>query len=517
MLHFLLYTLLVKYFADEAQILVLKNAVLPTVTSPADCVVIRGNRIAEIGLWSTLQAHLTNATTIKDMQGATLLPGLGDAHVHFAATGFLQTALDCSDIKTVGELLGHVEKEAAKKEAGELILGLRLQTLEDGVPSLEGLSHAAPDNPVFIRHITGHGAFANELALRTLEFRPGRPGLVLNEHDTPSGYIIAQAMQTATQKMYTLNAEQVGYANAFRAGAEAAVKQGCTVLHALDDLPAVEALLHVEPYLPTRVLPYAQTFDIDAVEALGLKRIGGCHGMALDGDFDMYTAALGKPYLNFPDRLGMLYHDTEPLEAFILAAQQRGFQCAFHAVGDRAVEQALVAYEKAQHAFPKQTRHRIEHAQLIANNHVERIKEAGIVMSLQPAFNFVWNHLTYYEWIELDRAHTVDPLKTWHAQAIPIAGGSDSTVTDLAPLLGIHAAVNHSRPEECLSVKDAVAMFASGVAYATFDEDKRGHIQTGLQADITVLAENPFAVDPRTLKDIAVLMTLVDGSIVFER
>jgi predicted amidohydrolase YtcJ len=506
----------VKYFAEEKQTLVLKNAVLPTVSQPADCLVIRGNRIAEIGSWTTLRPHFANAT-VKDLQGTTLLPGLGDAHVHFAATGFLQTALDCSDIKTVAELLGRVKKVAANKEDGELILGLRLRTLDDGVPTFNQLTSAAPDNPVFIRHVTGHGAFANELALSTLLFQPGRPGLVLDEHDTPTGYIIAQAMQVATQKMYTLNAEQVGYANAFRAGAEAAVRQGCTVLHALDDLPAVEALLHVEPYLPARVLPYAQTFDIDAVEKLGLKRIGGCHGMALDGDFDMYTAALGKPYLGFPDKLGMLYHDTEKLEAFVLEAHRRGFQCAFHAVGDRAVEQALGAYEKAQRKLPRESRHRIEHAQLIYRDHVERIKNAGVMMSLQPAFNYVWNHLTYYEWVDKERAHTVDPLKTWTLHDVPIAGGSDSTVTDLAPLLGIHAAVNHSREEERLSVREALELFTGGVAYSSFDEDKRGRLETGLQADITVLTENPFTVNPDILKDIPVLMTIVDGTIVFER
>lgn len=463
-----------------------------------------------------LQPHIVGAT-VKDLQGATLLPGLGDAHVHFAATGFLQTALDCGEIKTVSELLRRVEKEAAKKEDGELILGLRLRTLDDGVPTFSQLTAAAPDNPVFIRHVTGHGAFANELALSTLLFHPGRPGLVLDEHDKPTGYIIAQAMQVATQKMYTLNAEQVGYANAFRAGAEAAVKQGCTVLHALDDLPAVEALLHVEPYLPARVLPYAQTFDVDAVEKLGLKRIGGCHGMALDGDFDMYTAALDKPYLGFPDKLGMLYHDTDMLESFVLEAHRRGFQCAFHAVGDRAVEQALTAYEKAQRAFPRAARHRIEHAQLIYHHHMERIKSANIMMSLQPAFNYVWNHLTYYEWVDRERAHTVDPLKTWTLHNVPIAGGSDSTVTDLAPLLGIHAAVNHSREEERLNIQEALELFTSGVAYSSFDEEKRGRLETGLQADITVLKDNPLTTDPTSLKDIPILMTIVDGAIVFER
>ncbi|MGL6350947.1 MAG: amidohydrolase family protein, partial [Aeromonas sp.] len=193
-----------------------------------------------------------------------------------------------------------------------------------------------------------------------------------------------------------------------------------------------------------------------------------------------------------------------------------GFQCAFHAVGDRAVEQALCAYEKAQRMLPREARHRIEHAQLIYSNHMERIRAAGITMSLQPAFNYVWNHQTYFEWVDETRAHTVDPLKSWQTQNVPMAGGSDSTVTDLKPLLGIHAAVNHSRIEERLSISDALALFTTGVAYSSFDEDNRGILKTGLQADITVLAENILETEPTHLKDIPVIMTIVDGVVVYE-
>jgi predicted amidohydrolase YtcJ len=507
----------VKTFADPKNVLVLTHAVLPTLETPADTLVIRGNKIAEIGLYQDLKAHLPKAD-IKDLEGASILPGLGDAHVHFAATGFLETALDCSDIKTVAQLLELIRSTALTKPAGQLILGFRLQTLQDNrFPNLQELTAAAPHHLVYIRHITGHGSFINQRTLEYLGFSADRPGLVLNEKDEPTGYLIAQATQVATQRIYALNAAQVGYAEAFMAGAKRAVSKGCTTLHALDDLQAVEALLKVETELPLRVIPYAQSFDIDAVEALGIKRIGGCHGSALDGDFDMYTAALSGAYQGFPDRLGMLYHEIEFLEEFVFRAHQKGFQCAFHAVGDRAVEQALTAYEKAQANFPRaNARHRIEHAQMIQENHMQRIKHAGVVMSLQPSFNYLWDHHSYLEWIEETRALKVDYLKSWQDRNIPIAGGSDSTVTELAPMLGIHAAVNHSRPDQRLSLADAIEMFSSGVAYSTHHEKQRGKLETGYDADLTILAQNPFSAEASRLKDIPVAMTIVDGSIVFE-
>ena len=114
-----------KPFANPSQVLVLRGATLPTLDYPADTLIIRGNKIAEIGLHKNLKAHLPSQAVLKDLVlkdlgGATILPGLGDAHVHFAATGFLETSLDCSFIKTLSELLDFVYKATQRKNPGEL-------------------------------------------------------------------------------------------------------------------------------------------------------------------------------------------------------------------------------------------------------------------------------------------------------------------------------------------------------------------------------------------------------------
>lgn len=501
----------------NSQPLLLVGAVFPTYPHPADALLIVDGKIRAVGRYRDLELPVNTVT--KDLSGLTVLPGLGDAHVHFAATGFLQSAIDCRGIKTVAALVERVATEARRKAPGELILGLRLEHLEfpsKRVPTLAELEAAAPNNPVYLRHITGHSSVASRSALAHLDFQSGQPGVEVNENSEPTGYLIAQATQAATQTMYALNAQQVGYANAFRAAAQKAAEQGCTVVHALDDLGAVEELLKLEPDLSVRVLPYTQSFDVERVQALGLPRIGGCHGCALDGDFDMHTAALTTSYRGCPDDFGMLYHNDLSLQGFVLDAHRRGLQLAFHAVGDRAVEQALRAFERAQADYPQvDPRHRIEHAQLMSAAQMARAQAAGVLLSVQPAFNYVWDHHTYDEWVG-ERSSEVDPLASLLRAGLVLAGGSDSTVTDLQPMLGVHAAVNHSREEERVSVADAVGMFSYGVAYSTFNETARGTIAPGFDADLTVLTRNPFETDPAALKDISIALTFVQGRAVFE-
>jgi predicted amidohydrolase YtcJ len=143
-----------------------------------------------------------------------------------------------------------------------------------------------------------------------------------------------------------------------------------------------------------------------------------------------------------------------------------------------------------------------------------RARAAGLVLSLQPAFNHVWPHHTYLEALGPDRSARVDPLRSLRAAGVPLAGGSDSTVTALAPLLGVHAAVNHSRAEERLPVAEALALFTHGVAYATHHEDRRGRVAPGYDADLTIVDRDPFTVDPTEIADLQVQGTVVRGEVV---
>ena len=507
----------------DASPLVLADVNLPTLADTrhagADALVLAEGRIRAVGRWSELRRTLPTDAAVRDLAGATALPGLGDAHVHFTATGYLQTALDAGRVGTRTELLDAIRARAGELPPGSMVLGLRLdhQSFPDGrPPSREELTAAAPDHPVYIRHVTGHSSVVNDAALAILDFLPGQKGVDLDAEGRPTGTLIAQATQLATQVMYARYSSQVSYESAFRAAAASAVAQGCTTLHALDDLDAVRVLMRTRDALPLRVEPYTQSFDLQAVLDLGLRRIGGCHGCALDGDFDMGTAATLEPYEGRPGHYGVLYHNHLTLDGFVMAAHQAHVQLCFHAVGDRAVEQALRAFEKAQAAYPyADARHRIEHAQLMTREQMRRARDVGAVVSVQPAFNHVWDHATYPDYLG-HRADVIDPIGSLVEEGLHLAGGSDSTVTELRPLLGIHAAVNHSRPEERIGVGQAIEMFSTGIAYSTFDEGRRGRIRPGFDADLTIVDRDPFAVDPTALESIRPAMTVVGGSVAYE-
>jgi predicted amidohydrolase YtcJ len=294
---------------------------------------------------------------------------------------------------------------------------------------------------------------------------------------------------------------------------------GITTLHALEgddtgDDRAVLNLMAAMRGLLLRFVLYYQTMNVDRVLTLGLPRIGGC--ILLDGDIGPRTAALSEPYVDDPACYGTLYHSQEEIDAFVLKAHRAGLQVAMHAVGDGAVEQALRAYEAALVAFPRDDhRHRIEHCEVIREDQILRAQRLGVALAIQPPFNHYWPHTEYYTTLGEERAWEADPVRTLMRPGLLIAGGSDSTVTPLGPLIGVHAAVNHSNPAERVSVQEALELYTINAARIAFEEREKGSLQMGKLGDFVVLAKDPFAVDPGHIKDIPIDMTVIGGEVVY--
>jgi len=247
---------------------------------------------------------------------------------------------------------------------------------------------------------------------------------------------------------------------------------------------------------------------------LGLPRIGGC--ISVDGAFESHTAALFEPYEDEPDNYGILNFTQEQISGFVLEAHQAGLQAAFHCEADRAVEQVLHGYERALRVFPrKDHRHRIEHFELPTESQMERAARAGILAAMQPSFLpafFFRDGLERYErFLGRARLKRIHPYRTMLSYGVLMAGGSDSPVTQIDPLSGIEAAATHPHADERLTVPEAIKMFTINAAKFAFEEDQKGSIEPGKAADLVVLSEDPFAVDPERIGKISVLMTLVDG------
>jgi predicted amidohydrolase YtcJ len=206
---------------------------------------------------------------------------------------------------------------------------------------------------------------------------------------------------------------------------------------------------------------------------------------------------------------------------FVLRAHQNGLQVAVHCEGDRAIEQVLHAYEQALRYLPrKDHRHRIEHFEIPTENQLERVAKAGIVVDMQPAFLpvfFFRGGVERYEtFLGRARLKRIHPYRTMLSYGILMAGGSDSPVTKIDPLLGIEAAARHLHSEERLSVLEAVKLFTINGAKFAFEDDQKGSIEVGKRADLVILSEDPCSVAPERIGKIPIEMTLVDGKIAFQ-
>jgi predicted amidohydrolase YtcJ len=295
---------------------------------------------------------------------------------------------------------------------------------------------------------------------------------------------------------------------------------GLTTVHALEggeqpDDSVTQELIAILPELPLRLIIWYETLDVATVQRSGLRRIGGC--ILLDGDFGPHTAAMMDPYVDQPDSRGTLYHTQDEINGFVEEAHRAGLQIAMHAVGDRAVKQALDAYERALARWPRNDhRHRIEHFEIYDEALAKWALQLGVHLGIQPPFNtYFGGHTRLSSILGEERALRSDPVRSLIETGIQVGGGSDSCVTPLQPLYGVFAAVNHSNPNERIDVERALKLYTLDNAFLAFEEKEKGSVEVGKVGDLVVLAEDPTTVDPKTIADIPVAMTIVGGEIVY--
>jgi predicted amidohydrolase YtcJ len=490
----------------------------------ADALVVRRGRITAVGLWEEV-APQAEGLPVLDLPGRTVLPGFIDTHAHFLWTALSLAALDVSAAQDHPALQAIVQGAVARAQPGETILGMGFTeyALDSGAfsPIIDILDAVGPGNPICLVGVTGHTSAVNTRAMELLNLPEGTPGVMRGAGGKPNGLLADRANNLAQESFgesFGAN-ERAGEMVALTV--EKALSVGLTTVHALEggsanEHEAVVRFLERMPDLPLRFVLYYQTMDVDRVLALGLPRIGGC--ILLDGDVGPRTAALSVPYADDPTCYGTLYYTHEEIDAFVLRAHEAGLQVALHAVGDAAVEQALHAYESALETHPRDDhRHRIEHCEIIREDQVQRAQRLGVALAIQPPFNHYWPHTEYVPSLGKERASTADPVRTLMRPGLLVAGGSDSSVTPLGPLIGVHAAVNHSNPAERIDVLKALELYTINAARMGFEENDKGSLETGKLGDLVVLAQDPFEVDPIHIKDIPVELTVLGGEIVYRK
>lgn len=489
----------------------------------ATAVAVRDGRVLAVGSRDEMRELIGPKTKLVDLSGCVVMPGFIDSHVHFVQTGLDAISVDLSGATSVKEVLERLKRQGNTMQGG-WIRGVgfdETKCIEKRPPSIDELDGIFPDRPVWLCRVDSHSCVVNTAGLKTLNLPPDTEG-IQRKSGRPTGFLSREANSLARKKVFgSIPKEQ--RLKAMKAAERMALEAGITMLNALEGGPLfadedAESLFKYRDELTVETVLFYQTTDVKKVLEMGLERIGGC--IILDGSFGSRTAALLEPYADDPTTRGVLYFSDEELRDFVLRAHKSGLQITFHALGERAIEQVISAYEHAQSVFPrKDARHRVEHFELPTPEHYRRAAAAGVVLSVQPAFEHFWGGVDGMYGLRLgkERALLTNPYRSLIDAGAVLAGGSDSNVTPMNPLLGIHAAVNRSNTMQRISVQEAVDMFTINGAYAVFKEEETGSVEVNKKADFVVLSADPFKVEPGCIKDIEVLMTIKGGKVVYEK
>jgi predicted amidohydrolase YtcJ len=473
-----------------------------------DWMLVEGGRISALGDGEPPPDAVADSDLV-DLRPNTILPALHDCHVHFMQTGLMELDVDLSRAERFDDILS-ILSEAAASHAGGLLRAHSFDPdlLPDGrYPTRLELDGVSSTVPILIKRRDGHSGVVNTAAWELIGVPEELAGVERDSGGDVAGTIREEAYTFVVRKAESILTRD-DRIECFKRAASLAARRGIGVVHALagSKLPEdrdVEILLELQDELPIDTVVYSQMEDVERVSSLGLPRIGGC--LLLDGSFSSGTAALAEPYADREGN-GVLYYDDEHLTSFFRKAHAKGLQISVHALGERAIGQAVRCYREACGSETVGARHRIEHCELPSEEQLTAILDAGLHPCVQPTFEFLWGGPggMIEKRLGPARAGRSNPHRTMLGMGIPMAGGSDSYVTAMDSLLGIHSAVNRPNEREQLSVYDAVGLFTSGAARFSFDEGDRGTLEVGKEASFTVLESDPFGVDPGGLRDLVV-------------
>ncbi|HEX7737503.1 MAG TPA: amidohydrolase [Ktedonobacteraceae bacterium] len=507
----------------------------------------RSGRILAVGTDDEVRRVGGRATELVDLRGRTMLPGFIDAHIHLLATAYRAhyiDAADCASEEAVAEL---VRQRAAQTPPGQWIQGGRWYKDTwpgQAFPSKASLDVAAPEHPVALWSKDGHLLWVNSLALQRAGISAQTPdpanGAILRAGSgEPSGVLQEEEATNLVYKVIDksdpiLTRHLVGQA------LTELLRAGITTIHDIEGSDALDLFqrLRAEDQLGVRVQMILPRHTLPELKALGLRagfgddmlRLAGIKIFA-DGTLGSQTAAMLAGFEGDSNNRGILAIPESTMMETVSAASELGLGIAIHAIGDRAVRVALNSIERAQQrlsdANQQQTiarlRYRIEHAQLVAPEDLERMRRLGVVASVQPFHAVADRDMAERYWGK--RARRAYAYRSMQKLGIPLALGSDAPVETFDPLSILYAAIQRNDPatperaawlpEQALPVVQALWSYTLGAAYAGGEEHDKGSLTPGKLGDAVVLREDLLTIEPAKLRENGVAATIVGGRVLY--
>jgi predicted amidohydrolase YtcJ len=543
--------------------LVLLNGNIYTVNEKmphAEAVAIKGDRIVFVGTNAAAKPFQGPNTRVVDLHGATVVPGMTDAHYHFLGVGQREMNLNLEGLTTLEDFLAKVKERVDKAKPGEWITGRGwIETFwkNQAFPTRWDLDKISPNNPVILGRSDGHGAVANSLALKaggvTKETKDPFGGQILRDKQTgePTGMLLDNA-QALVRRQVPPSAEGNDEQAAILAD-KRSIGLGWTQVQdpggSFRDVDLYKKL-YGEGKLKIRIYKavYGPGPEADrllregpTIEAFGNRLNVRAIKVVSDGALGSRGAALLAPYSDVPEvkqpdgsmkpNVGFLRVKDEDLFPMLKSALEKGIQVETHAIGDYANRFTLDEYEKALKAVPKaqrkiaEPRWRDEHSQIVNPADIPRFAKLGIIPSMQPShaigdFHFAPGRLGK------DRLNGAYAWNTFIKSGVVVPGGSDAPVERGEPMIEFYAAVARKdvkgysdenwHPEEKVSRENALKMFTVWPAYVAFEEGLRGSIETGKLADLTVLSADIMKIPEMEILKTHCLMTIIGGEVVYQ-
>lgn len=493
----------------------------------AEAVAIKGNRIMKVGTTEEISRLIGKETKIVYLDYRTVLPGFIDTHIHVADFGRFLMWLNLSEANSIVHMLNLLAQRLEHVSEGKWVVGRGWDEgrfAEKRLPTRFDLDIVSPSNPVLFYHAAGMVCVVNSKALEiagiTKDTQAPVGGIIERNPATgeSTGILREAATDLVWRKISEPNIDELAGVTAL--ACEKIVEAGITGVHWLAESQVDVAILkklQATGKLPLRVymiVPEHLLADSTLCDDLygDFTKIGGAE-VLVDGYLASKTAALFQPYLNEQLANGSLLSTPKDLATSANRITQDGFQLVIHAMGDKAVDEALTTIKK----LPKKNRHRIDQAALLNEALIQRIKASKVVISVQPLV--AASEFAVYSAIEhlgSERARWLYPLKTLFNKGICVCSGSDCPMEPLNPLLAIQSATTRAAyPEERITVEEALQMYTTNAAYASYEEDMKGTIEEGKLADFTILSQSPTEVPPDKIQNITVEMTIINGKVVY--
>ncbi|MFI6248930.1 amidohydrolase [Streptomyces sp. NPDC051016] len=538
----------------HADLLFTGGPVLTPEGRTATAVAVTGERITAVGSAEDLRELAGPRTEVVDLAGRLLLPGFQDAHVHPVPAGLELTQCDLSALRTAEETVAAVRAYAEAHPEREWILGggWSMEAFAGGTPTKELLDSAVPDRPVYLPNRDHHGAWVNSRALELAGIGRDTPDPADGRIERDASGVPSGTLQEGAMRLVGRLAPAAGPADRL-----AALLHAQRHLHSLGITAWQDALVGeflgmdnpAEAYLAAArdgsltarvvgALWWDRERGAEQISELVEMRDAFSHGrfragtvkLMLDGVAENGTAALLDPYLDkcgcATGNRGKSFIDSGQLPKYVTELDALGFQCHFHALGDRAVRDALDAVEAARTANGmSDTRPHLAHLQVVHPADVPRFARLGATANIQAlwaAHEPQMDELTI-PFLGSERAGWQYPFGSLLRSGARLAAGSDWPVSSPDPLQGIHVAVNRVEPGgdapvflpgERLALADAVTAYTAGSAYVNHLDDT-GRVAVGALADLVVLDRDPFAGDPEGIADTRVAHTYAGGARVY--